>query len=400
MEPVISSDLIRGHIDTIILQSLSDSDKYAQQISDYVENKSNRQYIINQATLYSSLKRLVVLSYVEAYWQDADDGGRRKFFKLTEKGNNVLNDNLSSWSFSREIIDKLMDVKPISPTIIEIETKKDEVPSTVSTTLKTEAVDENVVIKQQPLVSDTKQDISDEKEVNFRSLLNDLTIKSRKSAETADIRPIINDDVSNVNDSTTTKQPIKLNETINDFFTVKDSYCGKIDLSDLSKDAEKNGYKIRISTKETAEIKGKFFINKLNLFSAFIVFFLFVLDLIVICTKYISVINTAYVVIGCLLTAIIPIASVALYIHYPTKTVSSVDADGVLSSFLVVFNLLLITFALNLILGADFSSPKIVFSFISPTLLYVNAFVFFAIRYCLSKSDFFRANTNKTTSHK
>ena len=36
----ISSDLIRGHIDTIILHALVDGDKYAQQISDAIEEKS------------------------------------------------------------------------------------------------------------------------------------------------------------------------------------------------------------------------------------------------------------------------------------------------------------------------------------------------------------------------
>ena len=60
MEPkaAISSDLIRGHIDTIILHTLLDGDKYAQQIIDSVDLKSEKQYQLNQATLYSSLKRL------------------------------------------------------------------------------------------------------------------------------------------------------------------------------------------------------------------------------------------------------------------------------------------------------------------------------------------------------
>ena len=39
-QPTISSDLIRGHIDTIILHTLIESDKFAQQISDAVEYKS------------------------------------------------------------------------------------------------------------------------------------------------------------------------------------------------------------------------------------------------------------------------------------------------------------------------------------------------------------------------
>ena len=58
MEQSINSDLIRGHIDTIILRSLSDGDKFPQEISDYVFKISNENYSINQATLYSSLKRL------------------------------------------------------------------------------------------------------------------------------------------------------------------------------------------------------------------------------------------------------------------------------------------------------------------------------------------------------
>ena len=82
MEQAISSDLIRGHIDTIILHTLINGDKHAQQISDFVEEKSGNEYKINQATLYSSLKRLESLKFVQSYWNDSDNG-RSKFFKLT-----------------------------------------------------------------------------------------------------------------------------------------------------------------------------------------------------------------------------------------------------------------------------------------------------------------------------
>ena len=59
MEPQqISSDLIRGHIDTIILHTLLDGDKFAQQISESIEAKSENEYKINQSTLYRYLKRL------------------------------------------------------------------------------------------------------------------------------------------------------------------------------------------------------------------------------------------------------------------------------------------------------------------------------------------------------
>ena len=60
-QKAISSDLIRGHIDTIILYSLISGDKFAQQISDSIEEKSNGEYKMIQATLYSSLKRVETL---------------------------------------------------------------------------------------------------------------------------------------------------------------------------------------------------------------------------------------------------------------------------------------------------------------------------------------------------
>jgi PadR family transcriptional regulator PadR len=104
MEPqAISSDLIRGHIDTIILYSLTDSDKHAQQISDYVAEKSNDEYQINEATLYSSLKRLESLKYVSAYWHSAETG-RRRYFKISDAGREIIRQNTESWSYSRNII--------------------------------------------------------------------------------------------------------------------------------------------------------------------------------------------------------------------------------------------------------------------------------------------------------
>ena len=110
MEQAISSDLIRGHVDTIILHTLLDGDKFAQQITDFVENKSENCYQINQATLYSSLKRLENLKYVKSYWNDFESG-RRKFFSITQLGKDVVEKNLCDWMYSKGIIDKLLDSK-------------------------------------------------------------------------------------------------------------------------------------------------------------------------------------------------------------------------------------------------------------------------------------------------
>ena len=57
-EKSVSSDLIRGHINTIILRSLYDGDKYGYEIIAEIERKSHGQYTLKQPSLYSALKRL------------------------------------------------------------------------------------------------------------------------------------------------------------------------------------------------------------------------------------------------------------------------------------------------------------------------------------------------------
>ena len=91
----ISSDLIRGHINTIILRTLYDGDKYGYEIINEIEEKSKKQYTLKQPTLYSALKRLESQDYVTSYWGGASNGGRRKYFQITDKGRQVVEQNLA-----------------------------------------------------------------------------------------------------------------------------------------------------------------------------------------------------------------------------------------------------------------------------------------------------------------
>ena len=111
-EPTISSDLIRGHINTIILRALYERDKYGYEIIYEIEEKSKGQYTLKQPTLYSALKRLEQQDYVVSYWGTGDtNGGRRKYFQITEKGRAVVEQNLAEWEYSRTIIDSLISEK-------------------------------------------------------------------------------------------------------------------------------------------------------------------------------------------------------------------------------------------------------------------------------------------------
>ena len=109
----ISADLIRGHINTIILRTLYDKDKYGYEIMNDIEQKSHGQYSLKQPTLYSALKRLESQGYIKAYWKsdEVSSGGRRKYFTLTESGREITETNQKEWEYSRTIIDSLISDK-------------------------------------------------------------------------------------------------------------------------------------------------------------------------------------------------------------------------------------------------------------------------------------------------
>lgn len=104
----IDSDLIRGHIDTIILKSLYHGDKYGLEIIQEIEDKSNGSYELKQPTLYSCLKRLEGQGLISSYWEDSEIGGKRHYYTLTDMGKETYKNNQEEWMRSREIIDNLI----------------------------------------------------------------------------------------------------------------------------------------------------------------------------------------------------------------------------------------------------------------------------------------------------
>ncbi len=125
----ISADLIRGHINTIILRSLYDGDKYGYEIIAEIERKSHGQYSMKQPSLYSALKRLESQGYVTSYWGGSVGGGRRKYFSLTEEGRTISERNQSEWEYSRTVIDSLISEKQFdfnnpAPTAVDMRVLK------------------------------------------------------------------------------------------------------------------------------------------------------------------------------------------------------------------------------------------------------------------------------------
>jgi len=105
----ISSELIRGNIDSIILRVICDGDNYGYEIIKTISKNSEGKYELKEPSLYTSLKRLETQKLIESYWGDESQGGRRKYYKITELGKENYKKALIAWKIARDLINKLIE---------------------------------------------------------------------------------------------------------------------------------------------------------------------------------------------------------------------------------------------------------------------------------------------------
>jgi len=109
-DDAFAADLIRGHTDTIVLGVLRDGDSYGFEIYKAIREATGGRHEIKEATLYATYRRLERDGLAESYWGDETQGGRRKYYRITDAGRAVYTSNVAAWIATRHVIDVLLDV--------------------------------------------------------------------------------------------------------------------------------------------------------------------------------------------------------------------------------------------------------------------------------------------------
>jgi len=104
----MTSDMLRGHTETIILAHLLVQDSYGYQINKDILGKTNNLYELKEATLYSAFRRLEQEGLIQSYWGDEGSGARRRYYAITEDGRAAYERQKKEWEQTKIIIDKLL----------------------------------------------------------------------------------------------------------------------------------------------------------------------------------------------------------------------------------------------------------------------------------------------------
>jgi len=88
--------MMKGSIDLILLSLIAQRDLYGYEIVKILREISENTYEMGEGTLYAALKRLERKNWIASYWQEGD-GGRRKYYRLTEDGGKTLEEKKENW---------------------------------------------------------------------------------------------------------------------------------------------------------------------------------------------------------------------------------------------------------------------------------------------------------------
>lgn len=104
----MNKEMLKGTIDILILCVLKEQENYGYEISKTIKIKTEGLFEIQEATLYLSLKRLEKLKAIASYWGDESNGGRRKYYRITEEGMALLAQSIKDWKETVSIVDKFI----------------------------------------------------------------------------------------------------------------------------------------------------------------------------------------------------------------------------------------------------------------------------------------------------
>ena len=106
---MISSDIIRGHLDAVILRLIMEKDRYGYEISKEISNRTDNQFGIKEATLYAVFQRLEKKELIQSYKGEETHGGARKYYTITTLGKAYYAEKVKEWKITKKVIDTFME---------------------------------------------------------------------------------------------------------------------------------------------------------------------------------------------------------------------------------------------------------------------------------------------------
>ena len=106
---MINSDILRGHLESVILKLIIEQDRYGYEIASCIKERTNNRFVMKEATLYSIVSRLEKRELIESYVGEKTHGKKRRYYKITTLGKAYYYEKKQEWYELKEILNTLLE---------------------------------------------------------------------------------------------------------------------------------------------------------------------------------------------------------------------------------------------------------------------------------------------------
>lgn len=103
-----SSEILRGNTETIILAILTKKDSYGYEIMKTIIDGGKGLFSIKDATVYTAFKLMEKDKLITSYWGDQEGAARRKYYRITPKGQEVYLQKVDEWMEIQVVLNQLI----------------------------------------------------------------------------------------------------------------------------------------------------------------------------------------------------------------------------------------------------------------------------------------------------
>ena len=90
-------ELLKGNTETLLLALLEKEPMYGYQMAKEVDRRSRGYFAFKEGTMYPALHRLERERLVVGHWMDTPTGARRRYYSITARGRQALDDRMEEW---------------------------------------------------------------------------------------------------------------------------------------------------------------------------------------------------------------------------------------------------------------------------------------------------------------
>jgi transcriptional regulator len=108
---VFSREVKKGSAELMILALLETRSRHGYEIAKLIEARSDGAITFQIASLYPMLYRLERRGWIEGRWVEKTGERRRRFYRLTAEGRQVLRRQRSFWSEFVDALDRVAGIR-------------------------------------------------------------------------------------------------------------------------------------------------------------------------------------------------------------------------------------------------------------------------------------------------